>query len=530
MAFIRRTADNIRSIPARAEIALRPAEQEFGPTERLSAQELRQLENFTTSEDVINALNPDNYKDGKNKIDATLLVLLQSIVEKQNLEEANKANLRDKLKMIQDIKIPVSAKDMEQGLEEFQTEAIKAYQRIASTTISIIEGEMSALTTGVPGAFSFDDDTAKEMRITETQMFGRPNVVSETNRFLEAYEQQIDDVLAALKFMVKEIDLTKQILDSARDDIEKIVDFDSPFQITAEVSNLIKATAEYLEILGETSFLENAIKDFTKAQSGLKGVIRKRPQSTAGRFTNMSDPESRAWGSNVIQGMATFAKFACRLSEAEGDLNKINQVDGAGVVRRGLGRAFNDIIVLDQKFYPMNNQIPIPPISVSPVVIHTYLEAYEERAVELITATENQLNQINNKFDRKIANAQRNLNQLSETLLMPKPAARSSISREQIVDVIETPEEFFARTAGIDLRDVPKDLERRRSRNRELATQYAVGLGAMPAARSRIAKQNEALEREAMAEAAAEASSNTLNRAGSRVMMANPRKKGRKKK
>ena len=106
MAFIRRTADNIKSIPARAEIVLRPAEQEFGPTERLSAQELRELEQFTTSEDVINALNPDNYKDGKGKIDATLLVLLQSIVEKQDIEETNKANLRNKLKMIKDVKIP----------------------------------------------------------------------------------------------------------------------------------------------------------------------------------------------------------------------------------------------------------------------------------------------------------------------------------------------------------------------------------------------------------------------------------------
>ena len=413
---------------------------------------------------------------------------------------------------------------MEQGLEEFQTQAIKAYQRIASTTISIIEGEMSALTTGVPGAFTFDADSTSEMRRTEVQMFGSPNVVGDTDRFLEAYEQQIDDVLAALRFMVREIDLTKQLLNNARDDIEKLVDFDAPFQITAEVSNLIKATAEYLEILGQTEFLQKATTYFTFAHTGINKV-------RTDRSVDEGDPDSRAWGSAVIQGMSTFAKFACRLSEAEGDLNKINQVDGAGVVRRGLGRAFNDIITLDQKFYPVNNQIPIPPVSVSPVVINAYLEAYEERARELVNATENQLNQINNKFDRKITNAQRNINQLSETLLMPKPAARSSISRNvDVIDAIETPEAFYARTAGIDLRDVPKDLDLRRSRNRELATQYAVGLGAMPAAQARIAKQNEALERAAMAEAAAEASSNTLNRAGSRVMMSNPGKKRRRKK
>jgi len=497
---------------------------------RLSAVEIQELEDFLDNEQFIQQLNTGV------EIDATLLTLLSEIVDKQKAGDKTAEELRETLDKLTEMKLPVTGEQMEQGLEEFQTEAIKAYQRIASTTISIIEGEMSALTTGVPGAFSFEDDTAKEMRSTEIQMFGSPNVVRETNRFLEAYEQQIDDVLAALKFMVNEIDLTKQLLDKSKDQISEIVDLDSPFQITVEVGNLIRATTEYLEILGETSFLETAIGYFTKAQSGLKGVIRKRPQSTAGRFTNMSDPESRAWGSNVIQGMATFAKFACRLSEAEGDLNKINQVDGAGVVRRGLGRAFNDIIVLDQKFYPMNNQIPIPPISVSPIVIKTYLEAYEERATELVTATENQLNQINNKFDRKIANAQRNLNQLSETLLMPKPAARSSISREQVVDAIETPEAFYARTAGIDLRDVPKDLDLRRSRNTELATQYAVGLGAMPAARSRITAQTAAEEEEQArllleAEAAAQKATAEASRSmGSNAMKVNPRKKRRRKK
>ena len=161
--------------------------------------------------------------------------------------------------------------------------------------------------------------------------------------------------------------------------------------------------------------------------------------------------------------MLSFCKFACRLSEAEGDLNKINEVDGAGVVRRALSRAFNDIILIDQKFYPMNNQIPLPPITVSPVVINEYLEAYEERARELVTASANQVNQINNKFDRKIANAQRNINQLSETLLLPKPAARSSISREQVVDAVETPKAFFSRTTGIPLNEVDANLEARRA-------------------------------------------------------------------
>ena len=503
MAFTRfqdiGTATSIRQID---DPAVGPMTQES----RLSAVEIQELEDFLDNEQFIQQLNTGV------EIDATLLTLLSEIVDKQKAGDKTVEELRETLDKLTEMKLPVTAEQMEQGLEEFQTEAIKAYQRIASTTISIIEGEMSALTTGVPGAFSFEGDTAKEMRTTEIQIFGGGSRqgLMDTNRFLEAYEQQIDDVLAALKFMVNEIDLTKQLLNKSKDQISEIVDLDSPFQITVEVGNLITATTEYLEILGETSFLENAIGYFTKAQSGLKGVIRKRPQSTAGKFTNMTDPESRAWGSNVIQGMATFAKFACRLSEAEGDLNKINQVDGAGVVRRGLGRAFNDIIVLDQKFYPMNNQIPIPPISVSPIVIKTYLEAYEERATELVTATDNQLNQINNKFDRKIANAQRNINQLSETLLMPKPAARSSIARTQI-NAIETPEAFFSRTTGIPLEEVPRNLERRRSRRIEEAT----------------AEEEKQARLLLEAEAAAQRASQSM---GSNVMKVNPRKKRQRKK
>ena len=514
----------IRDLPARAEIALFPAAPEFGPTERMTAEEIMDLENFLDNQDVINNL------ESGTQIDATLQTLLEAIVEKQQIGEAEKQKLQKQLELIKDVKIPVSPEQLELGLERFQTEAIKGYQRIASTTISIIEGEISALTTGVPGAFSFEGDVAQEMRRQEIQMFGGPNVVRETNRFLEAYEQQIDDVLAALRFMLKEMELTKDLLVKEEELLKTFIDLDSPFQITAEVSNLIKATSQYMEILAETSWLENAIKYFTNAHRGIKKTI------TKDKF-DKSNEAARAWGSATIQGMATFAKFACRLSKAEADLNKLNQVDGAGVVRRGLGRAFSDIITLDQKFYPMNNQIPLPPISVSPVIINAYLEAYEERARELVVATENQLNQINNKFDRKVTTAQRNIGQLSELLLMPKPAARSSISREQVVDAIETPEAFYMRTAGIPTRDrLERDLDLRRSRNRELGTQYAVELGAMPVARARIAEATAAEEEEQArllmeAEAAAQRATDAASRSmGSNVMKVNPRKKRRRKK
>ena len=82
------------------------------------------------------------------------------------------------------------------------------------------------------------------------------------------------------------------------------------------------------------------------------------------------------------------------------------------------------------------------------------------------------------------------------------------------------------RTAGIPTRDrLERDLAGRRSRNRELATQYAVELGARPAARARIAAQSPA-----PLPPPPPPTRDMLERAGSRAMMANPRKKRRRKK
>tara|TARA_B100000963_G_scaffold167539_1_gene145552 strand:- start:7986 stop:9482 length:1497 start_codon:yes stop_codon:yes gene_type:complete len=489
----------------------RPEETEFGPRDPVTAEELRELESFLTNQQIIDNL------DSGTEINATLLTLLEAIVDKQETDEAKKMQFSETIKEIRDFKAPISPEETEKALEQFQIQAIKAYQRIASSVVSIIEGELSALTTGVPGAFSFDEDDATEdMRRREINLFGGGSTTTQTTRFLEAYRQQIDDSVVAIQFLTTEIDLVRQLLEQASNDVVEIVDLQSSFAMSGQVVNLMQATEGYLKILTDSDGLDDSLRMFRSSLDAIDDCIE----------GNADGVRERSFGSGVLQGMISFSKFACKFAEAEGDLNKINQVDGAGVVRRALSRSFNDIMVLDQKFYPMNNQIPLPPITVSAVVINAYLESYENRARAMVTASENQLNQINNRFDREIANAQRNINQLSETLLLPKPAARSSISREQVVDAIETPEAFYMRTAGIPTRDrLERDLAGRRSRNRELATQYAVELGARPAARARIAAQSPA-----PLPPPPPPTRDMLERAGSRAMMANPRKKRRRKK
>ena len=407
---------------------------------------VKAIEDFLNNDNIISSLG-----DGM-KIDTDLLTLLEGIVEKQQLGEDAKVELENKIKAIQEFKPAMSQAEVEKALKAFQEEAIKAYQRVASSTVSIIEGELSALTTGVPGAFGFGEEVVKELFA-----FNKTTDL-ETDRYVEAYEQQIEDTIKALEFMLVEIGLVKELLNKSANEVNELLGNDVQFSVNPEVAQLMNATSSYLDILSDDTAITDSLRNFRLAEGAISKLLKNKKEQGV-----LQEEEDRIFGKHVIEGMVSFCKFACRLSEAEGDLNKINEVDGAGVVRRALSRAFNDIILIDQKFYPMNNQIPLPPITVSPVVINEYLEAYEERARELVTASANQVNQINNKFDRKIANAQRNINQLSETLLLPKPAARSSISREQVVDAVETPKAFFSRTTGIPLNEVDANLEARRA-------------------------------------------------------------------
>ena len=106
---------------------------------------VKAIEDFLNNDNIISSLG-----DGM-KIDTDLLTLLEGIVEKQQLGEDAKVELENKIKAIQEFKPPMSQAEVEKALKAFQEEAIKAYQRVASSTVSIIEGELSALTTGVPG-------------------------------------------------------------------------------------------------------------------------------------------------------------------------------------------------------------------------------------------------------------------------------------------------------------------------------------------------------------------------------------------
>ena len=70
----------------------RPEETEFGPRDPVTAEELRELESFLTNQQIIDNL------DSGTKINATLLTLLEAIVEKQETDEAKKIQFSETIK------------------------------------------------------------------------------------------------------------------------------------------------------------------------------------------------------------------------------------------------------------------------------------------------------------------------------------------------------------------------------------------------------------------------------------------------
>ena len=127
---------------------------------------MNELEKFLNDDKMFANLQ-DNIE-----VDATLMLLLEKIVEKQGKSEQSIEEFAEAIEAIKEFKIPVSQAELEGGLEAFQGEAIRAYQRIASSLVSIIEGELSALTTGVPGAFSFDEKDEQEIMKRSMKIFG----------------------------------------------------------------------------------------------------------------------------------------------------------------------------------------------------------------------------------------------------------------------------------------------------------------------------------------------------------------------
>ncbi len=74
------------------------------------------------------------------------------------------------------------------------------------------------------------------------------------------YQVQIRDVIAALDFMLRECGYVREYLSKQADDLIEVIDENTTFQATGEVTRLITITKEYIDVISDTSDLQNATR------------------------------------------------------------------------------------------------------------------------------------------------------------------------------------------------------------------------------------------------------------------------------
>ena len=332
-----------------------------------------QLLSLLNNKNIVNTIN-------SGEIDATLQVLLEGVVNKQVkdktvLTEAKKALT----KSLTQVEPTLSPKVFEEKLVEFNSDAMKAYTAIASSAVSIAEGEMSAMSVTVPTGIDFGKEANKVV------------VSAEKDAQLKTYVARIEDTVQALEFLIKEMVIYSDSLKEKANEFGKLLE-DNPALSSVEIVNLVNATTEYIKILGDSELIQDSINKFKSAKSILE---------------NLKASDGHDWAVSIIKAIGSYACYMAKVAESEEDLNKINDINAAGPARRGMNRVFGEMIRLDQKQYPNNNQIEVPSLTKPPALVSEYVRVYKERASQILTADANAINRINNEFNRKIANLDR---------------------------------------------------------------------------------------------------------------------------
>ena len=352
-------------------------------------------------EQLMAILNNENILKSVNEVPVnfTMATVLEGMVEKQNKDKELRDSLTDALEKVKLDDLPLTDTDLRQKLVKFNSKAMKGFQRIASTLVGITRGEMEGLAINSTRGVNFGEEPNKYLQ-------DRDNEVER-----QEYIHQISDTRKGLEFLKMEMDTVQKEVSDESESIKENLDKGS-IMFQSEIKNLVNATNGYLDILtGETKLLENAMDKLNSAKEEIK------------------DKDTRVWVSDIMDAMSGFGHFVAKFAEAEVDLNKINQIDATGILRSALTTHIGNMMTFDQRMYPDNNQVPIPPNHISPAVVQLYMVAYKDRALELANVGPEGIVSANNKFDRRIANAHNQADRISPTLLLPKPARLTSSDR-----------------------------------------------------------------------------------------------------
>lgn len=347
-------------------------------------------------------LNNQNILKSVNEVPVnfTMATVLEGMVEKQLKDKEIRASLTEALKKVDGDEVRLSDRFLREKLVKFNSVAMKGFQRIASTLVGITRGEMEGLALNSIRGVDFSEEPNKPLLSDENKLAH------------QEYIHQISDTEKGLKFLRLEIQTVSKDVGEAADTISEELKKGS-MMFNASTQNLVEATKGYLDVLtDDLEFIDRAEKELIMAK------------------TEITKPDSRDWIKHIMSAMSDFGHFVAKFAEAEVDLNKINQIDATGALRSALTTHIGNMMTFDQRMYPDNNQVPIPPNHLPPAIVTLYMLAYKNRAQDLSSGGQEAIPSVNNKFDRQIANAHNSVNRISPTLLVPKPATLARTTSE----------------------------------------------------------------------------------------------------
>ena len=348
-----------------------------------------------------------------------LTALLDSVIKETGREaeqrEALKASLAKSEGVLGGISsAPISPYQFKQGLDKFTNKAKDVYKRVGTTAASIANGELKAVSQKVMGPLALKDtDANQQMMIKEIAVFNRKGT-PKVARLM--FVDVLDDLTDALTFLKKEVNLLK---DGLRDDHQEFTEL----MTRADESRIgIRAASDYAtKVEGYIAALAN-VDALEEAISQLKNADNKFPTKTS--------DASREWAFHTIKGISHFGKFVCQFAAAEADLLDLEGVKAQGPMAKAALDVLRAIIGIDQRLYPFNNQIPMPPIGARRLPdLPAYFDAYVERQDTLSDPGIDRkvINRANAQFDRQMNIATKGYLMMKETGYNYTPAPPAEI-------------------------------------------------------------------------------------------------------
>ena len=342
----------------------------------------------------------------------TLTALLQSVVDREQKDKSTREELAKTLaKYEQPEEATLSVYQVREASNEFLSEAKDAYRRIGTTAASIAKGEAKAIGANMLGPLEFGKKGNQRFLTREVAIRTGPKMKV---RIL-TLKTHLEDFEEAVRFLKEQMVLVKKILNDAKEEFEKVVERSPKGLGGRQAEHYLQMVDAYLKVLMNEDPLETTLESIENSKN---------------EFPSPTDvKEDRAWAHQLIKSLCDFGKFLTGFAAAESDLLKLERVESLGQMQEAALMMLRNVIITDQRMYPSNNQIPVPPppgAGRSLPDINGFFEAYEKRQEMLADAANADIvNRANAAFDRRIAFAMKQTLTLSDPkyAYVPRPSS-----------------------------------------------------------------------------------------------------------